>query len=45
MLDSSICHGLQANIINNYDLLKKHESRIGYDLDKALKTNSCREFI
>ncbi len=36
--------GLQQNVLNNYDILKKHESEYGYSLDECLKTDRIAEF-
>ena len=36
--------GMQSNVLNNYDLLIKHEKEIGYDLHKCLKVKRIAEF-
>jgi len=33
-----------VNVLNNYDFLKEHEERVGYELDKCLKAETVVDF-
>ena len=46
LLDKGILEGLQLNILNNYDVLKEHEEKIGkgFDLDKTLSIKHVADF-